>query len=256
MIKRQYQTLAEAAFEGVAVVEELQITDANQQLVELLGYDSRDELIGESFENFLPPEDVDEVSHQIQRSVDVDVATLEQQRLVRKDGSELIAELRGKLLHDDQTTCSILVIRDVTEWEHAERQLKTAYADLEQFSHIASHDLRAPLRALDNLSQWVIEDLGDSIPEESANHLRLMRERIKRMEQLLNDLLRYARATAEDVELEMADVDEIIEQAIDSVDVPAPMNVEVVGDLPVLETARTPLKQVFVNLISNADLSS
>ncbi len=167
MIDARYQILAEAAFEGVAVIDGLEIIDANEQLAEMLGYASRDELIGLTIGALLPHDDVATVRDQIQESVATDLTTLEQQRCIRRDGAEIIAELRGKRLHETKGDVSILVFRDVTAWKKAEVDLERAYADLEQFTHIASHDLRAPLRGLDNLSQWILEDLGDDVPEAS-----------------------------------------------------------------------------------------
>ena len=249
---RRYRTLAEAAFEGVAVVEDGEIVDLNDQLVDILGYSSRDQLLGESIEAFIPQEDVALVREQIRRSVDTGVATLEQQRCICRDGTVILAELRGKILPEQRGDSSILVVRDISDWKRAEQELEKAYVDLEQFTRIASHDLRAPLRAVDNLSQWIVEDLGDDIPAESANHLELLRARVQRMERLLEDLLRYARAGGKDTKLERVDVAELIEDAVEGLIIPEGIAIEIGSDLPVFETAWAPLKQVFANLISNA----
>lgn len=252
MTDARYQTLAEAAFEGVAVVDQTRIIDANDQLAEMLGYDSHDELVGEDIDCFLPAEDLEAVRRQIQDSVDRDVVTLEQQRCIRKDGDQIVAELRGKLLHEEERTVSILVLRDVTARKLAERRLERAYADLEQFTHIVSHDLRSPLRAVDNLSQWIIEDLDDTVPEQTAKHLALLRERVEHMDHLITDLLDYAHASVREVGLSRVDVGAMLDQIIAHTERPEGIDIRIEGDMPTLKTAQTPLKQIFINLINNA----
>lgn len=82
-----------------------------------------------------------------------------------------------------------------TELEIANRALAAANQELEAFTSTASHDLRAPLRAIDKLASWIDEDAGKSLPAQSQAHLAKLRARVQRMETLLTDLLTYARWT-------------------------------------------------------------
>lgn len=254
LVARRYRTLSDAAFEGVAVVEETSIIDANDQLAQMLGYESRDELIGEPIDIFLPPADVELIREQVRRSTDShkDVVTLERQRCLCRDGSEILAEIRGKSLQEPHGPTSILVMRDVSEWKRAEQELERAYEDLEQFTRIVSHDLRSPLRALDNLSQWIAEDLGDKVPDETATHLELLQERVAHMDRLLEDLLRYARASGRDARLETIDLAETLRKAVATLDIGDSFEIHIDEQMPTFDTARAPLEQIFVNLITNA----
>ena len=69
-----------------------------------------------------------------------------------------------------------------------------AYRELDQFAYVASHDLRAPLRGIANLAQWIQDDLGDRLDGESREHMRLLQGRVRRMEALIDGILAYSRA--------------------------------------------------------------
>jgi PAS domain S-box-containing protein len=87
---------------------------------------------------------------------------------------------------------------DITVAQEAEKrqaafveQLSRVNDELNSFAYIASHDLKSPLRGIDQLANWITEDLGDTLSNGTLEHLRLMQSRIKRMEMLLDDLLAY-----------------------------------------------------------------
>ena len=82
---------------------------------------------------------------------------------------------------------------DITLAKLSEEELKAANHELEQFAYVASHDLKAPLRAIHNAAKWLEEDLEEHLTDETREHLNLLRGRVKRMEKLLDDLLEYAR---------------------------------------------------------------
>ena len=72
--------------------------------------------------------------------------------------------------------------------------VQTRNQELNQFSYIVSHDLKAPLRAIANLSQWLEEDLEDKLDEDTRGQINLLRSRVQRMEGFINGLLEYSRA--------------------------------------------------------------
>ncbi|MCC6457729.1 MAG: PAS domain-containing protein [Caldilineaceae bacterium] len=132
------------------------------------------------------------------------------------------------------------------------RELRRSNQDLDQFAYIASHDLKAPLRAIDHLSTWVLEDVGHMLPHRSQEHLEKMRSRIKRMEGLLDDLLTYSRAGRYRGEARLVDANELVARVIDTVAAPDEFTVRVEGELPTLFTYPAPLETVLRNLVNNA----
>ena len=131
------------------------------------------------------------------------------------------------------------------------QELEEANAELDNFAYVASHDLRAPLRAIENLASFIAEDLGEDMPEDSARHLALLRSRIKRLDGLLTGLLEYSRVGRTDAALKETDLTVLIEQSADLV-VPDGFHMELTGEFPVVNTAATPLQQIVRNLIDNA----
>lgn len=124
--------------------------------------------------------------------------------------------------------------------------------DLEQFAYVASHDLKAPLRGIANLSEWLKEDLKDCLTPETQEQLDLLRDRVARMHALIEGLLAYSRIGRVAGNLEDVAVGELVATLVDSLDPPRGFRVEIAPDLPVLHTDRLHLSQVFSNLIANA----
>ncbi|OUR65717.1 histidine kinase [Methylophaga sp. 42_25_T18] len=91
---------------------------------------------------------------------------------------------RKALVYADQVTAKLKIKAD---------HLEKSNNDLEQFSYIASHDLKSPLNAIKQLSAWIEEDCAEILPDESKEHLNLVQKRTDRMMKLLSDLLSYSR---------------------------------------------------------------
>jgi PAS domain S-box-containing protein len=133
----------------------------------------------------------------------------------------------------------------------AQQQLQERNVELDRFVSIAAHDLKAPLRAISNLSEWIEEDFKERIPGENPQ-LQLLRDRVKRMDALIDGLLRYSRVGTAELEIETVDVEQILIETIDSLSPPASFEIEIGSNMPILHTKKLLLSQVFTNLISNA----
>ena len=136
--------------------------------------------------------------------------------------------------------------------EKLNRELTRINEELEQFTYVASHDLKAPLRAVGTLAEWIEEDLSAGNREEVEKHLGLMRGRVKRMETLLADLLKFARIGQNAAELQEVDTGALVRELADLIDPPDGLEVLVAGEMPTLFTAVAPLEHLFLNLIGNA----
>src|SRR5262249_12313980 len=84
--------------------------------------------------------------------------------------------------------------------------LEKTNRELDQFAYVASHDLKAPLRGIANLSQWIEDDLGARLDEQTRTHLHLLRGRVIRLENLIGGILAYSRAGREASEQSAVDV--------------------------------------------------
>lgn len=138
------------------------------------------------------------------------------------------------------------------ELEQKNIELERSNRELEKFAYVASHDLRSPLRAIDNLSKWVAEDSSHLLLDPSKEHLQKIRGRVQRMDKLLDDLLAYSRLGRFHYHVEAIDVGQMLQEILALLHIPATLQVTLAEGLPSLRTQRVPLEMVLRNLIGNA----
>jgi signal transduction histidine kinase len=138
------------------------------------------------------------------------------------------------------------------EAERLSQALAISNRDLDQFAYVASHDLKAPLRGIASLSQWIEEGLGDKMDAESRSHLDLLRRRVQRLEALIDGILEYARAGRVHNATESVDVGALLAETRDLLSARAEAHIVIGDGMPSLRTERAPLQQVFLNLVGNA----
>ncbi len=131
-------------------------------------------------------------------------------------------------------------------------RLEEGNRELEQFNYVVSHDLKAPLRAIASLSEWIEEDLQGQLTNESRRNMQLLRGRVCRLEALINGLLQYSRLGRTKLNFELVPVAELLTEVIDSLSLPSSFSVVVEPPMPTLSTDRILLAQVFTTLINNA----
>jgi PAS domain S-box-containing protein len=144
-------------------------------------------------------------------------------------------------------------LNETLEEQVTERTKKLAQRnqELDRFAYIASHDLKAPLRAIDNLATWITEDAAALLPAPSQTHLTKLRDRVARMEKLLNDLLAYSRADRHRGAPEQVDSNQLVRE-VAALIAPPTFVIDVPAPLPTLVTLRVPLETVLRNLLGNA----
>jgi PAS domain S-box-containing protein len=137
------------------------------------------------------------------------------------------------------------------ELEAKQAELMRSNQDLEQFAYVASHDLKAPLRAIDLLVKWIREDLGDYPAGDVQDNLTLLAQRTERLTRLLDDLLAYSRAGRRVGQIRRTDTSALVREVVEMLAPPREISVRV-SELPVFQTYNSPLEQVLRNLIGNA----
>jgi signal transduction histidine kinase len=130
--------------------------------------------------------------------------------------------------------------------------LKEKNEELDQFAHIVSHDLKGPLRGIDNVVTWIDEDHKQELTPKIDEYLQLIKGRVIRAENLIQGLLSYARIGKEIVPKEQVSVNELLTEVLDSVPASEKMRFTIQEKMPEIYTEKIPLFQVFANLISNA----
>jgi PAS domain S-box-containing protein len=222
----------------------------------VLGYPN-EELMSRPFVDFVHPEDLEKTFAEIGRLNAGEPSVDFQNRYLAKDGTWRWISWRaaplaglgliyaiGRDITLDRETQTLLTRR--TE------ALARSNADLEQFAYTASHDLRAPLRGIRNLTGWIAEEAASGHTEKLTEHLAQMRQRVDRMDSLIEDLLRYYRAGYETNDVETVDTGEVVAGIATLLGAAERFAIRVEGTLPVFETARAPLELVLRNLIGNA----
>jgi len=177
----------------------------------------------------------------------------------------LVAERTAQLVQANEALNS-----EITQRKRAQRELqrlnetleqrvakRTGEAErraeeLEQFAYVASHDLKAPLRAIANLAGWIQEDLQAEPGTDTADQLALLSDRVGRMHALIEGLLEYSRVGHAEGAVETVDTADLLAETVDSLAPPPGVIIDVAQDMPTLRTDRLQLGQVFANLIGNS----
>lgn len=141
---------------------------------------------------------------------------------------------------------------DITERRRIEQELARSNQDLEQFAYVASHDLKAPLRAIEILVDWLREDLTAYTGGEVQQNLELLKQRTARLHRLLDDLLAYSRAGRKPGEIVDVDSRLLADDLFVLLAPPETMKLTADESLPVIRAHHAPLEQVLRNLINNA----
>ncbi len=182
-------------------------------------------------------------------------------RLRRHDGEYRYMTVRAVPVRNEDGSIRewVGVHRDVTrqheidgERERLIGALAATNAELDQFAYVASHDLKAPLRGIANLSKWIEEDLADRMTDESRRNLELLRRRTVRLENLIDGILSYSRAGRGLETVELVDVGALAKEVVDLLGVTAPAAVVIAGELPVVWAEGASFQQILMNFVGNA----
>jgi PAS domain S-box-containing protein len=268
--ERRFRSIYDHANVGICVCDRSgKIVMANTGLQNLYGY-SEEEILKSNFYSVATSGDITEMEADLYNYEKIILGEIERYSIEKK---ELTSD--GRLIHvnkivsaikneEDEVQYTVMLTDDITTRKNNEEKIKglntelavqvgkleTVNKELEAFSYSISHDLRAPLRAIDGFSKIILEDQKDDFNDESKRLLGVIIKNSGKMAMLIDDLLTFSRLSRQVVEFKPIDfgamVDDIIEeQAIDR-------NSMIVEKLPEAIGEKTMMKQVFSNLIGNA----
>lgn len=265
--ERQHRQLVENLHEGIWMVDPEGVTTfVNQRMADMLGYRA-EEMLGRNVFSFLDETGAEATRRNLQRRRQ-GIREEHDFEFRRKDGARIFTRIAAGPIYDAQGHYrgALAGVVDITHRKRmeddlrrinrqlraSEEHLKRTNAELQQFASIASHDLKAPLRAVHSLSSWIEEEMGPQLSDEGRHYMDLLRERVRRMDDLINALLDYSRAGGKIKQLEPVDTRALVQEIAASQERPAAFRIAVAPDLPSLVTDRLHLRQVFANLIGNA----
>jgi PAS domain S-box-containing protein len=176
-----------------------------------------------------------------------------------KDGSRIPIDLAVSEMHLGERRLFTGILHDLTQRKRAEARqveliddLQAVNEELKNFAYVVSHDLKAPLRGIGSLSDWLLSDYADKIDDQGREYLTLMKNRVSRMDALIDGILEYSRVGRINETHMAVDLNSLVADIIQLLAPPAEVRISVEGPLPTVIGERTRLQQVFQNLISNA----
>ena len=248
-----------------------QIESCNQAAIAMFGYDLST-LIGQNWKMLLGNQNPDLIPIPTPATIEAgEMGKLWQTMGQRKNGDYFPIEISISKIELDSR--QIAIVRDISlrqttaaklqaraeelvqlnlKLTRTNATLEERNQELDRFAYVTSHDLKAPLRAIANLANWISEDLAEDLPPENQYQLRLLRGRVDRMESLLDGLLKYSRVGRQNLPIELVDVNELVADIVKLIAPPSTFRIKIAPNLPTLKARQLLLKQVFVTLIDNA----
>jgi PAS domain S-box-containing protein len=231
------------------------IASVNARLCDMFAYQP-DMLIGRKIERLLPKRfHSSHVAYRREYTASPSPRIMGNGRDVtgqRSDGVEFPLEIGLTTIETATGKLSCASIVDITERKRTELKLREANALLEEFTYVASHDLRSPLRGIAHLIDFIREDYGDTAPASVLRNMDRMGERIQGMESLISDLLSYARAGRRCSKIEPIFLRALVEETLELEAISSHTHVDIAVPEESFEGAKTPLTTVMRNLISNS----
>ncbi|WP_228730395.1 CHASE domain-containing sensor histidine kinase [Shewanella yunxiaonensis] len=261
--EERFRLVIEASPSALIIVnQEGFITLVNAHAEQLFKY-SREEMLGQSINMLLPEAQRGQHSYYMaeyfQQPIAKNMSRRDDLYGQSSDGGLIAVEIGLTPIMFSDGAAVLATINDISIRKQAELEKSRHTAELERinkeldsFAYIASHDLKSPLRGIEQLSDWLTEDLADNASDSVQKYLQLIRSRVQRMELLLEGLLAFSRVGRKDVQLTATDTAKLVQEVFSLVNLQPDFHLEMTTSMPDIVTARVPLELIFRNLFSNA----
>jgi len=257
--EEKYSTLVESSKDGIIMIQDGVLKFINTAATELVGY-SIEEMINANFLKFVAPVYRDLALKRYNDRIEGrKLPSIHEIEILRKDGKTVPVEINSVLINIKGKATDLAFIRDITERKKAEEEertekLKEAIKELESFSYSVSHDLRAPLRAINGFSKIILEDKSDKLDAECKRLLNNIRRNTQNMGQLIDDLLNFSRIGRHEIKQSNINMHKLAKNVFEELksNVPGRTLKFNIKTLPPARGDQAMIREVFVNLLSNA----
>jgi PAS domain S-box-containing protein len=244
--------------DGIAVIDlKGVITDTNQAMINLLGLNNREEVVGKSVLDFVSPDYRESIQADLQKDPREELLYKKELVILRYNGQNISVEVSAGLLKDisNSPIGSVITVRDVTETRKIQQQLlaQDRLASIGQLVSGIAHEINNPLTTIIGFSQLVLEQ---ELPEGLKENISMVYKEAQRTARIVKDLLTFARKHIP--VKQMSDINRIIEDVLRLRDYDEKINnIEVVRELdpnlPQIMVDYYQMQQVFLNIIINAE---
>ncbi|WP_425076753.1 sensor histidine kinase [Psychroserpens sp. S379A] len=166
----------------------------------------------------------------------------------KADEDQELNELQLVAFIEDQAS---EIIKINKQREVLMKELEHQNQELSDYAHMVSHDLKSPLRSVDTLAAWLIEDNKGRLDEHSSTQLNLIRTNVEKMDALISGILDYSTIGKDRDEAYPVDLNVLIQEVLKMIDIPNHFNITI-SNLPIVLGDKYRLQQLFQNLLSNA----
>ncbi|MDY6967647.1 MAG: PAS domain S-box protein [Spirochaetota bacterium] len=273
--EEKYRSLVESAHTGILIMDNAyHFTFVNDAMCQILER-SREEIIGMDFRDFIDDESRELVADRyVRRQRGEEIPLRYEFNAVRKNGEKRRVEISPVTITDSSGNPMTLThITDITERKQAEEelaryrdhledivkerttQLEVVNKELEAFSYSVSHDLRAPLRAINGFSEIINRRYKDTLNDDARHYFENIIDAGRYMENLIDDLLKYSRLgrrAMKKIDVHLGKLFEIVLKHMDEKIKKSNGRVTIPNDLPIVKGDETLLTQIFSNLLDNS----
>jgi|GEM_PF-2196321 PAS domain S-box-containing protein len=259
--REKYRLVVQNLSEGLIMTDtEDRIVYVNPQMCDLTGYEEV-EMIGEMAYKLLLPEV--EWALMEAKMLDREAGKSEsyEKLHVRRNGEQWWGNINASPLVNkhgifEGTLAAVvdITLRKKSEviQEHLLKELAEKNKDLDDFAYIVSHDLKAPLRGIKSLADWIYEDYSTVLGGDGKEQLDMLRNRVFRLHGFIEGLLEYSRIGRMNMKKESFDLERAVSQVIEMVKPEEDFDIKILTKLPNIYAEKLRIEQVFQNLISNA----
>ncbi len=258
--KQKYRDLFEDVYDTIVIInKDGYMVDCNSAAERLLGY-SKEELSKMLLKEVVHPNDQKHSESYLQKLITDGYYSNYQGRIITKSGEVKYIQVNSNAIYDNgEMVGSRDIVRDISQLKKDEEnrnqlfsQLAEVNKELKEFAYIVSHDLKAPLRAIKNISNWLSEDYGDKLDNHGKQQLLLLTNRVNRMHQFINGIFEYTKVGRIKETKEIVSVEEIIQNTNLMLNLKENVKINFLKKLPEIYCEKIKIEQVFQNLISNA----